>query len=92
MTDRTRTKIKKKVRTRRKPQYKTKLFHLLRERKISNRELLAMIQKAYGHTYSDCFISLVISGKKKNYYLATAQEIATVLGVSLDEVVGDVSK
>lgn len=67
---------------------KTKLQALLKLRKISYQKLSDMIQEIKpGYVLGLDRISKICTGKQPNYHVQTAVLIATVLNVSLDDIV-----
>lgn len=66
----------------------TKLYLLLKEKKISQRKLYDMIKEENdNHALSLYVINEIVTGKRKNYHINTAILISNALNVPIDDIV-----
>ena len=65
----------------------TKLEKILRERNLSQGDLMRMIRVKSGFKMGRDRISKICTGRMKNYTVETATMIAEALGVTLDDIV-----
>ncbi len=64
----------------------TKLARILRERNMSQGDLVRLIQEKTGFRIGRDRISKICTGRLTNYTLETAQMIAEALGVTIDDI------
>jgi len=65
----------------------TKLYYLLYQRNMSQRDLQRAILEKHGIKYADERISRMVTGRLSNYQISTAKIIASTLNVKLDDIV-----
>jgi DNA-binding Xre family transcriptional regulator len=65
----------------------TKLSRILKERKMTQRDLQRAIFDTYAVKIGDDRISRMVNGALKNIHLATAKLIADTLNVTIDDIV-----
>jgi len=65
----------------------TKLSRILKERKMTQRDLQRAIFNTYGIKIGDDRISRMVNGVLKNVQLSTAKLIADTLNVTIDDIV-----
>jgi len=72
---------------------KTNFSLILKERSISQKELIEMYSKHYPNskkllTYQ---LSLIVNGKHQNYSIKLAKKLAKILDVKIDEIAMDIN-
>ena len=64
----------------------TKISKILKLKQMSQRDLQRAIQAEFGYKIGDDRISMICTGRLRNYHTNTAVIIAQTLGVKVDDI------
>lgn len=79
--------IKQYIKENQKKSFMTKLQNILKERKMSQRDLQRAIYDIYEVKIGDAMLSRIVNGRVVNLHLKTAKMIAETLDLKIEEII-----